>query len=67
MIARRTLPVSCINDLHHLYQMNYPMLDNFIPVMLEHGIYQLKDDASGRILSAQEALGVLEKGKENDN
>lgn len=63
MIARRTIPVSYINDLHQLFVMNYPMFGDFIPLMLKEGIYQLKGE-DGKILSTKEALAALENGEE---
>lgn len=64
MIARRTFPSNYIRDLDHLVTLNYPMFDVFIPEMIRTGVYQVKDEVTGKILSPQEAMRLLDRDEE---
>lgn len=64
MIARRTVPSNYVKDLDRLVTLNYPMFDVFIPEMIRTGIYRVKDVTTGKILSPQEAMRLLNRDEE---
>lgn len=56
----RNLDCDMLKPLHELCTERFPMFPDFIPSMIQQGIYTVTD-SQGKRLPPEEALSILEK------
>lgn len=54
----RTFPAECVKSLHELTNELYPMMTDFVPIMIRLGKYAVCDE-NGTRLPTEKALGLI--------